>query len=99
MLQRQLGPGHGAVVRPAAQVPRELSALRQARSEVDVADTALSRLDEPEAGQARGNLLVYGPAAMLAVLIQVAFALLADARTREHLEWLQHNTGDDHCSL
>ncbi|WP_117211347.1 hypothetical protein [Allorhizocola rhizosphaerae] len=60
-----------------------LTALRQARSEVDVADAALSRLDEPEPGQIKRNLLVYGPAGAVATLIQVIFALLADPRTRE----------------
>ncbi|HEX6685352.1 MAG TPA: hypothetical protein VF062_21385 [Candidatus Limnocylindrales bacterium] len=60
-----------------------LTALRQARSEVDVADSALARLDEPEPGQLKQNLLIYGPAGALAMIVQVVFALLADPRTRE----------------
>lgn len=60
-----------------------LTALRQARSEVDVADSALARLDEPKAGQLLHNLPYYGGAGLIATLIQVLFALLADPRTRE----------------
>jgi len=60
-----------------------LTALRQARSEVDVADSALDRFDEPEAGQLVQNLLFYGGAGLVATLIQVLFALLADPSTRE----------------
>lgn len=60
-----------------------LTALRQARSEIDVGDAALSRLDDPDPGQAKKNLLIYAPAGAVAMLIQVAFALLSDPRTRE----------------
>jgi hypothetical protein len=60
-----------------------LTALRQARSEVDVADSALARLDEPEAGQLLRNLPFYGAAGGVATLIQVLFALLAEPGTRE----------------
>lgn len=60
-----------------------LTALRQARSELDVADGMLGRLDEPEAGQFAQNLLFYGGAGGVAALIQVMFALLADVGTRE----------------
>lgn len=60
-----------------------LTAVRQARSEVDVAESALSRLDESGSGQGVRNLLAYGPAAGVAVLIQVVFCLLADPRTRD----------------
>jgi hypothetical protein len=60
-----------------------LTALRQARSEVDVADSALARLDEPEAGELAHNLPFYGGAGAVATLVQVMFALLADPSTRE----------------
>ncbi len=60
-----------------------LTALRQARSEVDVGDAALSRLDDPEPGQLRRNLLIYAPAGAVAAIIQTMFAFLADPRTRE----------------
>lgn len=60
-----------------------LTALRQARSEVDVADSALARLDESEAGALQRNLLYYGGAGVAATLIQVMFALLADPSARE----------------
>jgi hypothetical protein len=59
-----------------------LTALRQARSEVDVADSALARLNEPEAGQLMGNLLFYSGAGLAATVIQVLFALLAEPATR-----------------
>ena len=60
-----------------------LTALRQARSEVDVADSTLARLDEPEARAFRRNLLFYGGAGIAATLVQVLFTLLADASSRE----------------
>jgi hypothetical protein len=60
-----------------------LTALRQARSEVDAGDSAQARLDEPDTGQLKQNLLFYGSAGAIAMLIQVAFALLSDPRTRE----------------
>lgn len=59
-----------------------LAALRQARSTVDVADAALARLNEPEAPQAIRNLVAYGPAAFVAMVIQVGFTFLVDDRTR-----------------
>lgn len=60
-----------------------LAALRQAHTEVGVADGVLARLDGPDTGQLKRNLLFYGPAGGGATLIQVMFALLADPRTRE----------------
>jgi len=60
-----------------------LTALRQARSELDVADSALARLGEPDTGQLKQNLLFYGSAGGVAMLLQVMFALLTDPRTRE----------------
>lgn len=60
-----------------------LTALRQARSEVDVADSALTRLDEPDAAQTRRNLLIYASAGAAATVVQIIFALLTDPRTRE----------------
>jgi hypothetical protein len=59
-----------------------LTALRQARSEVDVADSALARLEEPETGQLMSNLVIYGGAGTAATLVQVLFALLADPGSR-----------------
>jgi hypothetical protein len=56
-----------------------LAALRQAAANVDVADGALARLDdEGAAPQALRNLLVYGPLSLLALLVQLAVAGLAE---------------------
>lgn len=59
-----------------------LAALRQARSTVDVADAALARLGEREAPQAIRNLVAYGPAGFVAMVIQLGFTLLVDPRTK-----------------
>jgi len=59
-----------------------VAALRQARSTVDVADAALARVDSPARGVAVQNMVAYGPAAAVATLIQLVFALLVDDRTR-----------------
>ncbi|MFC7243625.1 hypothetical protein ACFQO7_14165 [Catellatospora aurea] len=55
-----------------------LAALRQAGANVEVADGALARLDDGGSGsQTLRNLLVYGPMALLALLVQLAVAGLA----------------------
>jgi hypothetical protein len=59
-----------------------LASLRQAKSTVDVADAALARLDQQEQPQAIRNLIAYGPAAALAMFIQLGFTLLVDERTQ-----------------
>jgi hypothetical protein len=59
-----------------------LAALRQARSTVDVADASLARIGEREAPQAIRNLVAYGPAGFVAAVIQLAFTLLVDPRTK-----------------
>jgi hypothetical protein len=59
-----------------------LAALGQARSTVDVADAAIVRIGEREAPQAIRNLVAYGPAGFVAMVIQIGFTLLVDPRTK-----------------
>jgi hypothetical protein len=62
-----------------------LAAIRQARSTIDVADGALAGIDgfgAETTRQAQRNLLVYGPLGLVALAIQIVFALLVDDRTR-----------------
>ena len=58
-----------------------VAALRQARSTVEVADAALAGMGE-ERSPVIQNLMVYGPAAGVATLMQLVFAFLVDDRTR-----------------
>ncbi len=77
----QPGPAelHDAAQAVAGGPAVALAALRQAAANVDVADGALARLDDEGAGsQALRNLLVYGPLALVALLVQLAVAGLAE---------------------
>lgn len=49
---------------------------------MDVADAAIARIGERQAPQAIRNLVAYGPASLLALLIQLAFAFLASESMR-----------------
>jgi hypothetical protein len=59
-----------------------LAALRQARSNVDLADAALAQMPAAPSAQLVRNLSVYGALAAVALIVQIAFVLLVDARTR-----------------
>ncbi|BCJ71531.1 hypothetical protein CS0771_10750 [Catellatospora sp. IY07-71] len=77
----QPGPAemHDAAQAVAGGPAVALAALRQAVAHVDVADGALARLDDEGTGpQALRNLLVYGPLALVAMLVQLAVAGLAE---------------------
>lgn len=77
----QPGPAelHDAAQAVAGGPAVALAALRQAGANVDVADGALARLDDEGTGpQALRNLLVYGPLALVALLVQLAVAGLAE---------------------
>jgi hypothetical protein len=59
-----------------------LAALEQAGSTLDAADAILARMNERQAPQAIRNLVAYGPAGFVAMVVQLGFTLLVDERTK-----------------
>jgi hypothetical protein len=59
-----------------------LTALRQARSTVDIADAALARSPAHSPISIRRNVTIYGAMALAAVVIHVGFIMLVDDRTK-----------------
>jgi hypothetical protein len=59
-----------------------LGAVRQAGSTMDAADAALARMSRRQVPQAIRNLVAYGPAAFVAMVVQLVFTLLVDQRTK-----------------